>query len=438
MANISGILSQAAASGNVKPSAIYLDVKNIVGVILAPKGYQISNTALASQASVIAALQADINNASKSARLYPIFGFEQIQDGSEDITVQTTSIGSRHVVREGYNDWKFEFFTGGQSLLTNLRKFNKQSTAHDFFFIDAGGRIIGMIAKDSTGNTILQAIPCDGGFFWAHPFKMNDGSKLAQYMMQFVFAPKYINELLNYVELTNYDLPTTLIGLEDVNLTGIADAATSGSYDIVPQTPTGIYLAANYQTALLQNGAWSAINVNGIPSPGTITPTPATTGGTLAAGTYYYKVTALNAQGETLASPEANATTTGSTGSVALAWAAVTGATSYKVYRGSSAGGENVYYTTVTNSYTDTGSAGVAGTVPTVNTTGGGTIAVSGVTAKADGQTIIIALNKSDANYPSVAGYQVAINLVNPTALAALATPLIGFESTGPVSIVKN
>lgn len=437
MANISGILSQAAASGNVKPSAIYLDVKNIVGVILAPKGYQLSNTALASQASVIAALQADINNASKASRLYPIFGFEQIQDGSEDITVQTTSIGSRHVVREGYNDWKFEFFTGGLSLLTNLRKFNKQSTAHDFFFMDAGGRIIGMQAKDASGNVIMQAIPSDGGFFWAHPFKMNDGSKLTQYMMQFVFAPRYINELANYVELTDYDLPTTLIGLEDVNLSGIADT-TSGSYDIVPKTPTGIYLAANYQTALLQNGAWSAINVNGIPAPGTITPTPSTTGGTLAAGTYYYKVTALNAQGETVGSSEATATTTGSTGSVALAWTAITGATSYKVYRGSSSGGENVYYTTTTNSYTDTGSTGVSASVPTVNTTGGGIIAISAVTAKSDGQTITVALNKTDANYPSVAGYQVAINLANPTALAALATPLTGFESTGAVSIVKN
>ena len=266
MANISGILIQDAAAGNSKPSAIYLDVKNIIGVILAPKGYQISNTNLATAAAAITALQADIANSSKAARLFPIFGFEQIADNSEDIQVQTTSIGSRHVVREGYQDWKFEFFTGGLSLLASLRKFNKQSTSHDFFFIDAQNRLIGMAISDGSGNTILQAIPCDGGFFWAHPWKMNDGSKLAQYMLQFVFAPKYINELVNYVDLSAYDLPTTLIGLEDVNLTGVANA-TSGSYDIVPQTPTGIYLAANYGTALAQNGAWGATNLAGAVIP---------------------------------------------------------------------------------------------------------------------------------------------------------------------------
>jgi len=259
VANISGILSQNAAAGNSKPSALYLDVKNIVGVILAPKGYQISNANLATAALAIAALQADILNAAKSARLFPIFGFEQIADNSEDIQVQTTSIGSRHVVREGYNDWKFEFFTGGLSLLIQLRKFNKQATGHDFFFIDANGCLIGKSLTDATGNVIIQAIPSDGGFFWAHPFKMNDGGKLSQYQLQFVFNPKYVNESVNYVDLSAYDLPTTLVGLEDVNITGVADA-TSGSYDIIPQTPTGIYLAANYPAALAQAGAWVATN----------------------------------------------------------------------------------------------------------------------------------------------------------------------------------
>ena len=130
----------------------------------------------------------------------------------------------------------------------------------------------------------------------------------------------------------------------------------------------------------LSNGA-------GIVAPGTVTPTGSSTGGTLAAATYYYKVTALNAAGETVGSPEANVTTTGATSSVALAWAAVTGATSYKVYRGTAAGLESVFYTTATNSFTDTGAAATAGTVPTVNTTAvvtaGFTITFSDVTSDA-------------------------------------------------------
>jgi hypothetical protein len=125
----------------------------------------------------------------------------------------------------------------------------------------------------------------------------------------------------------------------------------------------------------------------GLVAPGTVTPTGSATGGTLAAATYFYKVTALNAAGETTGSPEASVTTTGTTSSVALAWAAVTGATSYKVYRGTAAGLESVFYTTSTNSFTDTGAAATAGTVPTVNTTAvitaGFTITFNDVTSDA-------------------------------------------------------
>lgn len=100
-----------------------------------------------------------------------------------------------------------------------------------------------------------------------------------------------------------------------------------------------------------------------------------TTGGTLAAGSYYYKVTALNAAGETAGSTEVSVTTTGSTGSVSLTWnapgnPATQPITGYRIYRGTSAGGESVYFTSTTNSFTDTGAAGTAGTVPSSNTTG--------------------------------------------------------------------
>jgi len=105
-----------------------------------------------------------------------------------------------------------------------------------------------------------------------------------------------------------------------------------------------------------------------IAAPGTVTPTGSTTGGTLAAATYKYEVTALTAKGETTVSPEASVTTTGTTSSVGLAWAAVTGAIGYNVYRGTGAGLENVQYFTATNSFTDTGAAGTADVPPSTNT----------------------------------------------------------------------
>jgi hypothetical protein len=71
---------------------------------------------------------------------------------------------------------------------------------------------------------------------------------------------------------------------------------------------------------------------------------------------------------ESAASAEANAATTGTTGSIALSWPAVSGATGYVIYRGSTAGGESVWYTSSTNAFTDTGTTGAGGTVTNVIT----------------------------------------------------------------------
>lgn len=100
-------------------------------------------------------------------------------------------------------------------------------------------------------------------------------------------------------------------------------------------------------------------------TPGTITPTPSITGGVLTAGTYFYKVTAINAGGESLASAEASSTVaSGVTGSIALSITAVATAVAYRWYRGTGAGLENVYYQSVSNAFTDVGGASTLGTPP--------------------------------------------------------------------------
>lgn len=152
------------------------------------------------------------------------------------------------------------------------------------------------------------------------------------------------------------------------NITGIAPASTA----------TLFYEAGvgNGAAGSLNNLIRTATVAFGGTPPTLKTATPSTTGGTLAAGTYFYRVTALGSTGETLGSNELSATTTGTTSSVALSWAAVTGATGYRVYRGTAAGGESVFYApgNVT-SYTDTNASSTAGTVPTASSFA----AVSGV-----------------------------------------------------------
>ena len=102
-----------------------------------------------------------------------------------------------------------------------------------------------------------------------------------------------------------------------------------------------------------------------VPQPLNVTAAPAAAGGSLAAGSYFYEVTAITPAGETIASPEASTSVTGSS-AVNLSWYAVPGATSYKIYRGTSSGGENTVIATgvTSTSYTDTGAAGSVATPP--------------------------------------------------------------------------
>ena len=101
------------------------------------------------------------------------------------------------------------------------------------------------------------------------------------------------------------------------------------------------------------------------------TATGSITGGTLAADDYYYVITAKDKYGETQASVQKTGTVaSGTTGSVALTWTALTGATGYRIYRSTTSEDftSKPYYDIAsggTTTYTDTGAAASGtGTAP--------------------------------------------------------------------------
>lgn len=114
--------------------------------------------------------------------------------------------------------------------------------------------------------------------------------------------------------------------------------------------------------------------------------TPSTSGGTLATGTYYYAVTALDRNGnETTRSIQTpGVPVTGPNGSVVLKWKPIAGAYSYKVYRTTTSGtyGSSSYLITIgtassstanaTVDYIDTGTATSSGQPPASNSTSAG------------------------------------------------------------------
>jgi hypothetical protein len=106
--------------------------------------------------------------------------------------------------------------------------------------------------------------------------------------------------------------------------------------------------------------------------------TGSTTGGTLAANTYYYGVTALLPGIETLVCAPVSVTTTGSTSQVALAWStfvnqfllnglggnpAYTEVLGYNVYRGTAANAMGLLATTTAVHYADTGAVSPGATI---------------------------------------------------------------------------
>jgi len=161
---------------------------------------------------------------------------------------------------------------------------------------------------------------------------------------------------------------------------GVKSDGTRANILLLAQQGTAL---AYYDISGAALGSYSSIS-----TPGTVTPTK--TGISGSTYTAYYKVTAVNAIGETLASAECSQTMgktrdnwVSGTDSIALAWTAVTGATRYNIYYSDRSGEEVFLDSTSTNSYTDTGVAvpNPYQATPDTDTTGGpkyGDLALSG------------------------------------------------------------
>jgi hypothetical protein len=90
-------------------------------------------------------------------------------------------------------------------------------------------------------------------------------------------------------------------------------------------------------------------------------------GGSLAAGTHYFRVVAVMSTGAVFAHSPASgerAVTVSAGGSASLSWGAVAGADRYRIYRGTSSGSASRYTETTNTSLVYTGAGEVSGSVP--------------------------------------------------------------------------
>lgn len=122
------------------------------------------------------------------------------------------------------------------------------------------------------------------------------------------------------------------------------------------------HLLGEEKAILYGRGASGSGYEGAVSAPVVATPTTATTGGTIPAATYYFKVTARAGYGESVVSNEVNVTTTGSTSTITVTVTTEpVGALGYNLYVGTASGGEKFLQSFVGNTVTLT--AYVAGSI---------------------------------------------------------------------------
>lgn len=140
--------------------------------------------------------------------------------------------------------------------------------------------------------------------------------------------------------------------------------------NVIDATGYPLFYGVQYVPELQGKNLAVPVSAGALAAPVLTKGATATSGGTFGAGTFFWKVTAVDGNGETVGSNEVTATLV-ATGTQALSWAAVPGAELYRVYRGTATNAENKLLTTTgARTYTDTGSAGTAQAIPTVSTAG--------------------------------------------------------------------
>lgn len=164
--------------------------------------------------------------------------------------------------------------------------------------------------------------------------------------------------------LPSSEVSGTISGASGINQLSWSAVTGATGYKIYRGTAAG---AENLLIATIETGGatnfWDvgntytansppSSNTTALAAPVQTAPSTSASGGSIATGTYYYKVTATNSSGETTGSNEENIAVTGPTGEVTVNWNAVTGATGYKIYRGTSAGVENALVATISNGAT--------------------------------------------------------------------------------------
>lgn len=236
----------------------FFDPKLIIGKIMIPKDRVLTQAEVDDIQNTLETLAQD----SKSARIFPVQGFLQITDATEDPTYQTFGYGTQVPTREGRYNWTFQFIQGGVILSNALRSFNGRGSKYAELYIDSENTLIGTKKLDVNGDIGLAGVPQEGGYPYTFPWKAADGSNVTAYRTQSVFQPVYVNESIAFARIDKATyLLTELAGLENVVLT--VDVVDTDTITVTAFTECGTDLHEDFADELAQVVAWVAKDPDG-------------------------------------------------------------------------------------------------------------------------------------------------------------------------------
>jgi len=202
-----------SAGGNTGIPDCALTLKNTVMGFLVPGAFELTAAQLLTPEATLAALSNAAGNDNPSLRIYPLPEAVGVTDNSEDVTLQTFGYGAAVPVRDGNYNLTYAFTRGGNCVNNTLQKFNGQN--YRFIGVDASGVLYGTKVTTSTGTVFLKGIPLD--YFYAMPFKHNDGSNVTGFAWRISYKPVYVNSGLGFIQLPLVEV-LNISGLLNINI----------------------------------------------------------------------------------------------------------------------------------------------------------------------------------------------------------------------------
>lgn len=232
----------------------------IVGAILVDKDFVFESADVATVAAFKTKLQA-LALAAYDSRIFPIGPFEEMADNSEEESVTTMGYGGKSVARDGKYDWTFKMTKGGMYLQKALRKFN--GTSKRVLFIDDNNVIYGY-----NGTAGFTGFSLD--FFYAKPWKANDGANAAAFHVRFALSKtKELVDDVAYVDFSE-EVLDAVKGITDVLLSKVTSDSTSVTVKAVTAAD-GIDLYDTYDDEIAAAGAWLVTKAGVVVTPSSVT-----------------------------------------------------------------------------------------------------------------------------------------------------------------------